>query len=87
MCISPGHRSLILISSPDLNMRQRFFGSRWWKRKLTMYGKANKRVEMERRKEKESEDRERRQRYKISEELKNENIEMEIKKRRKKKRG
>jgi 2C-methyl-D-erythritol 2,4-cyclodiphosphate synthase len=65
-------------------MRQRFLGSRWWKRKLAMYSEVNKRVEIERQKKEESGYKERMQQQ-ISEELKNENIEMEIKKRRKKK--
>lgn len=67
-------------------MRKRFFGSRWWKRKLARYAEAKELLERERHQVQELEDMERRQRYIMSEELKNESIELfEIKKRRAKK--
>ncbi|KAL7555224.1 hypothetical protein ACHAWF_018875 [Thalassiosira exigua] len=71
----------------SIQMRQRFFGARWWKRKLERYAEAKELLEEEQRKEQAMEDRERRQRYEVSEELKNESMELfEIRKRRKKKR-
>ena len=51
-------------------MRQKFFGSGWWNRKLCLYCEARKHLELERKRSHELEDKERRQRYAISEELK-----------------
>lgn len=64
-------------------MRQRFFGSGWWKRKLCLYGEARKLVELERRRFRELEDKERIQRYAISEELNDESMKVSRTKRRK----
>lgn len=53
-------------------MRQRFFGSRFWKRKLCRYAEARKQLELERRRSHELENKERIQQYALSGELKDE---------------
>lgn len=67
-------------------MRQRFFGPRWWKRKLAQYAEAKELLKEEQRQVQERDEMERRQRYEVSKELRNEGLDLlEIKKRRKKK--
>ena len=69
-----------------IQMRQRFFGPRWWRRKLARYAEAKELLEEVQQKQKELDDLERRQRYEIAEELKNDSLDLfEIKNRRKKK--
>ena len=67
-------------------LRQKFFGTRWWKRKLEMYGIAYQRVERDKKRESEIESIERKQRYEMAEALHNEDREFfNVKERRRKK--
>ena len=67
-------------------LRQKFFGIRWWKRKLEMYDIAYQRVERDKKKEREIESMERKQRYEMAEALHNEDREFfNVKERRRKK--
>eukprot|EP00985_Skeletonema_marinoi_P009562 scaffold4459_cov103-Skeletonema_marinoi.AAC.3 len=67
-------------------LRQKFFGVRWWKRKLELYGIASQRVERDKKRENEIESMERKQRYEMAEALHNEGREFfDVKERRRKK--
>lgn len=82
----PNLQVSLIISREYSQMRQMFFGPRWWKRKLAVYGEAKELLEQEKRVAQEKEERERKQRYEMSEEYEKEAIDIwEIKKRRRKK--
>lgn len=67
-------------------LRQKFFGVKWWKRKLEMYAIAYQRVERDKKRESAIESMERKQRYEMAEALHKEDMNFfDVKERRRKK--